>query len=80
MIPMEELKRNLMAVLHGLAEHLRLAVSTPAERFAAEERMAWDQYVAGVLSDPDCGQDDAVLTADYVLAERRKRFEPKEAA
>lgn len=47
---------------------------TREERIAEEERRAWDMYVAGVLADTNATKDLAVVTADYVLAERRKRF------
>lgn len=47
---------------------------TREERLAEEERRAWDMYVAGVLADTNATKDLAVVTADYVLAERRKHF------
>jgi len=42
--------------------------------YTAEERHAWDLYVAGRLSRSDATVSGAAEDADDLLSERRKRF------
>lgn len=70
----EEPWKPLRNDLNDAANAIASANETSRTPTLAEERLAWDRYVAGVSADPQLSTVEVLAVADRLLEERRKRF------